>query len=253
MSWHATMAMSTKTAGMLGTSTRCALLAMTSSSHVPFAFVLTSVICDDFACDTRVTELPTEPMKRRVPPDTMNTVAVTRTAITADTGIQHTCAHHLTPTKITDNDTKQPITPDDANKTIKKLLDYVLQKTIETTNNTPDLDQKLQNTKPNASPTGIAWKQGITPTQNNLPNNIKATSRITRLIQHRTITERLSYLNNPNPNKKPPTITKLKANLGAVDKQMATIEITSDHKHATLNWKCWDRNLQLEFLIPENG
>lgn len=89
--------------------------------------------------------------------------------------------------------------------------------------------------------------------QNNLkllhrPTGVKALSRVEKLVQEKLVSEVTSYVNNPNPNKKPPTFYP-KVNLGAVDKQMATLSVEA--LELTLLWKVWDREFLFEFKLPD--
>lgn len=115
----------------------------------------------------------------------------------------------------------------------------------------PDIERAIRNTK-TKQPVGIAWKAGIRP-EMNLPENTSpiATSRIERLILHRTISEIMSYVNSTNPRKQAPTHEALKATLGAVDKQMATMTFSPETKQAFLRWKCWTKEVIISFDLPE--
>lgn len=81
----------------------------------------------------------------------------------------------------------------------------------------------------------------------NLPKRIKATSRIEKLIQYKLVSETASYILNPNPDKQKHSYSQV-LNLGAVDKQMATMSVVDDE--LTLIWKCWDAEYYLTFKIP---
>ena len=83
--------------------------------------------------------------------------------------------------------------------------------------------------------------------QSLLPREVKAQSRIERLVRHKVISEYSAYVLNPNPKKQPPSYYP-KVSLGAVDSQMATLSIVETM--ATLLWKVWDRELLLEFELP---
>ena len=60
-----------------------------------------------------------------------------------------------------------------------------------------------------------------------LPRTVKAQSRVQRLARHKLVSEVSSYVLNPNPRKQPPNFIP-KINLGAVDKQMATLSLDRD-------------------------
>lgn len=82
-----------------------------------------------------------------------------------------------------------------------------------------------------------------------LPKNVKAKSRIQELVLHKLISETVSYVNSPTQNKQSPTFAS-KINLGAVDAQMVRVFREPNSPSVFLQWKCWDKELLLEFTIP---
>jgi hypothetical protein len=80
-----------------------------------------------------------------------------------------------------------------------------------------------------------------------LPRNILVKARLEKLVQYKLISETASYVLNPTPNKKPPSINRT-INLGAVDKQMASISL--DGAELNLLWKCWDTEYYITFQLP---
>lgn len=80
-----------------------------------------------------------------------------------------------------------------------------------------------------------------------LPREILAKSRINELFLYKLMSEVASYSKNPNPNKQHPSFPKT-INLGAVDKQMASL--SREGNVLTLLWKCWSREYLIDFIIP---
>jgi len=81
-----------------------------------------------------------------------------------------------------------------------------------------------------------------------IANKVKAISRVEKLVQANLVSSVASHVSNPNPRKSTPTMSD-RLILGAVDKQMITMSIIG--KELTLLWKVWDKELLLEFEIPE--
>lgn len=97
-------------------------------------------------------------------------------------------------------------------------------------------------------PAEFARQQGIkTNLATSLPTLVKAKSRIEKLVQYKLISETSSYVNNPTPNKQEPSFGHT-LNLGAVDKQMASLSV--DKRELNLVWKCWDEEYYITFTIP---
>lgn len=80
-----------------------------------------------------------------------------------------------------------------------------------------------------------------------LPREVLAKSRINELFLYKLMSEVSSYAKNDNPKKEHPSFPKT-LNLGAVDKQMASL--SRDGKTLTLLWKCWATEYLIEFEIP---
>lgn len=160
---------------------------------------------------------------------------------------------HQRPISIIDAATNQSIDEDDFNRTsLIPLMEFVRQETQQlVTDKRDDIVRAIQ-TADVKQPVGIAWKNGIRP-EMSLPEGQKtlATSRIERLILHRTISEMASYLNSENPLKQEPAYDALKVTLGAVDKQMATMTFSDELHQMFLRWKCWNREVVITFDVPE--
>lgn len=97
-------------------------------------------------------------------------------------------------------------------------------------------------------PAEYARQKDYTYDSTRLPARVKAKYRINKLIQHKLVSETASYVLNPNPRKREHSFSET-INLGAVDKQM--VSLSTDDRTLTLVWKCWDRELLLEFTLPE--
>ena len=80
-----------------------------------------------------------------------------------------------------------------------------------------------------------------------LPREILAKSRINELFLYKLMSEVASYSKNSNPDKQHPSFPKT-INLGAVDKQMASL--SKEDNVLTLLWKCWSREYLIDFIIP---
>lgn len=98
------------------------------------------------------------------------------------------------------------------------------------------------------SPAEFARQKGINISGSDMPQEILGKSRINKLIGHAVISTVTSYSKNPNPKKQRPRIGPT-ANLGAVDKQLASLSI--EDNVLTLLFKCWDTEYLLEFNIPD--
>lgn len=91
-------------------------------------------------------------------------------------------------------------------------------------------------------------QRGIKSNAHLLPRKVKAKSRIEALILHKLVSEVSGYVLNSNSKKQKPSFGQ-KINLGAVDRQMASLSL--DGNVLTLRFKVWDRDLLLEFEVPE--
>lgn len=80
-----------------------------------------------------------------------------------------------------------------------------------------------------------------------LSREVKAVSRLEKLVQYKLVSETASYVANPTSNKQLPRFSAT-INLGAVDKQMASISL--DGSELNLLWKCWDKEYYITFSIP---
>lgn len=88
---------------------------------------------------------------------------------------------------------------------------------------------------------------GYTSNYADLSREVLAKSRVNELFLYKIMSEVASYAKNPNPKKEYPSFPRT-INLGAVDKQMASLSL--DGSVLTLVWKCWSREYLIEFNIP---
>ena len=167
--------------------------------------------------------------------------------------IQDGSLPHQRPIRIADAETGQEIPEADFNEnSLLPLMEFVRAETQQLVATQKDAITKAVNGADVKQPVGVAWKNGIRP-EMRLPEGEKilATSRIERLILHRTMTEMASYLRSDNPLKQEPTYDALKVTLGAVDKQMATMTFSDELHQMFLRWKCWNREVVITFDLPD--
>lgn len=88
---------------------------------------------------------------------------------------------------------------------------------------------------------------GYASSYGDLPREVLAKSRINELFLYKLMSEVASYSKNTNPKKQRPTFPKM-INLGAVDKQMASLSKVGNV--LTLKFKCWSREYLIDFIIP---
>lgn len=153
----------------------------------------------------------------------------------------------LTPTSIINTGTGEYLTPVEFARSVGSLMDFVVSETARLyEKHEAALNIDLQGYRGVPQPAEYARQHGIKGFLN-LTKNIKATSRIEKLIQYKLVSETASYILNPNPDKQKHSYSRV-LNLGAVDKQMATMSVVDDE--LTLIWKCWDAEYYLTFKIP---
>lgn len=155
----------------------------------------------------------------------------------------------LTPTSIINTLTGEYVSTNVLSEKVGLLIDVIV---AETARLYEEHETSLLKTLMDYTGTPVAaefarqkgYKTSFTKT---LPRNVIAKSRLEKLVQYKLISEISSYVLNPTPNKKPPTISNT-INLGAVDKQMATISL--DGSELNLLWKCWDAEYYITFQLP---
>ncbi|RAP51160.1 MAG: hypothetical protein BZ138_05820 [Methanosphaera sp. rholeuAM270] len=167
---------------------------------------------------------------------------------------QDGCLPHQLPAYVIDPETAEELDYETVVAIyIAPLLEYVREKTKNTiTADKQAIFDAIESEEKIKQPTGLAWKHGIRPDLSDAKDKgILATSRVEKVIQHRIVSEVQSYLANPNPDKAEPTFDALKANLGAADKQIATVTYDPELGKTLLYWKCWTRELLFIFDLPD--
>jgi hypothetical protein len=98
------------------------------------------------------------------------------------------------------------------------------------------------------APSEVGRQVGLSVELNKLPRNVKAKSRIERLVRYQTITNAKSYYKSNVATKQEPSFTPY-LNLGAVDAQMAVITLIANT--IRLSFKCWEDEYLLTFRVPD--
>lgn len=154
----------------------------------------------------------------------------------------------LKPVSVVDMITGEYLSKSEYEPVIENLLHYVTQATRSLyEENTEQLLSDLESFTGSANSFGR--QKGYRIDYTALPAKVKAKSRVQELVLHKLISETASYVSNPTENKQEPTFTH-KLNLGSVNDQMARVIREPDAPTLYLQWKCWDRELLLEFTIP---
>lgn len=99
-----------------------------------------------------------------------------------------------------------------------------------------------------SSPAEVGRQAGLVVDLTGLPREVKAKSRIERLVRYQVITSAKSYYESDVSTKQEPSFAPY-LNLGAVDAQMAILE--QEDNQLTLKVKLWDRELALKFTVPD--
>lgn len=166
-----------------------------------------------------------------------------KTQISAITGLK--------PYSCIDTKTGETISPAEYEPLIISLVEFVQkQATILINQQSKKLDKILSDPKCPKQAVGACQRYGISGDNSKLGKNILSKYRINRLIMHKAFTEYKSYFENEDPNKKFPTLN-YKINLGAIDKQMASLSFDQEHFVLVLQWKCWARDITLFFSLPK--
>lgn len=152
----------------------------------------------------------------------------------------------LRPISIWDARTGEALTANILEEDIDKLVSYVQGEVIRTFDaNHQTVIEHATYLKGSANSYGR--QLGYKSNAQTLPREVLAKSRINELFLYKLMSETASYARNPNPHKQYPSFPKT-INLGAIDKQMATL--SKEGTTLTLLWKCWSREYLLEFNIP---
>lgn len=154
----------------------------------------------------------------------------------------------LQPVSVVDVETGEYLSKSEYEPSLRSLIEYVTTATRSLySEHAQKLHQELETFKGSANSFGR--QKGYRIDYTVLPKNVKAKSRIQELVLHKLISETASYVNNPTQNKQSPTFMS-KINLGAVNAQMARVFREPNSSSVFLQWKCWDKELLLEFNIP---
>lgn len=153
----------------------------------------------------------------------------------------------LTPAQVVDVATGEVLSWEVARDTlIEPLIAWVRNETQRLYDEDPEkLLQDALNLKGSAD--YYARCAGYSTNWESLPREIKAKSRLGRLALAKLMSESASYARNPNPRKQPHRFSR-SINLGTVDAQMCRLDREGDC--LLLTWKCWDREIECEFLLP---
>lgn len=154
----------------------------------------------------------------------------------------------LQPYQVIDEETGEILDAGEWHANLLALMDYCQGKTVEVLDTYSCLMNVLLTAGEKiGAPTGFAWKYSIRPNLTDYPNDCLAASRVEKIIQHNAVSLYSSYYYNDNPKKNPPSASKL-INLGAADKQIASITI--EEHVLKLHFNCWNRHYVMYFLLP---
>ena len=153
----------------------------------------------------------------------------------------------LMPVQVVDVATGEVLSWETARDTlIEPLIAWVRDETQRLYDENPEkLLQDALNLKGSAD--YYARCNGYTANWESLPREVKAKSRLGRLAHAKLMSESASYARNPNPRKRPHRFSR-SVNLGTVDSHMCRLDREGDR--LLLTWKCWDREIECEFLLP---
>ena len=155
----------------------------------------------------------------------------------------------LKPVQIINLTTGELVSSNEHNAKVSQLVEYIATQTRDYyVQNSTKLEQDLLSDKRRIQPAEWARQNGYAlPNKSELPEGVKAVSRVEKLYQHKLVSEVLAYVANPNLRKQAPSFAP-KINLGAVDKQMCVLNIEDNQIH--LDFKVWDEHYLLTFNIP---
>ncbi len=153
----------------------------------------------------------------------------------------------LTPMSVVNTGTGEVLEWEDLQKSdLSSLLNWVFSETTRLyTTDKVRVHEVANGLKFNAAE--YARQAGFTADHMGLSRDVKAKSRLNKLVGYKLMSETASYERNPNPRKQPHAFNKT-TNLGAVDGQMASLE--REGNLLILTWKCWENEYEISFLIP---
>lgn len=152
----------------------------------------------------------------------------------------------LSPKAIWDVKTGEKLSLNVLQEDIESLCAFVQKETARVFEETTEkIIEDAEGLKGSANSYGR--QRGYTSNYGELPREVLAKSRINELFLYKLMSEVASYAKNDNPKKQCPTFPKT-INLGAVDKQMASVSLEGNV--LTLLWKCWSREYLIDFIVP---
>lgn len=153
----------------------------------------------------------------------------------------------MPPVQAWDINTGEELNLDEWSDPIQKLINYVQGEAQHIYESAPALiKDTVEGWTGSPQPAEFARKHGLS-TLTPPPVDVKAQSRIERLIRYNLITSVASHTHSDNPHKKEPGFPH-QINLGAADRQM--VSLSQEGNTLYLLWKVWDKELLLEFTIP---
>lgn len=154
----------------------------------------------------------------------------------------------LSPESIVDTRTGELVEQSKLDAALGKLAAFVQEQSQRLWDSRKDtLQEELEGIKA-TSPAEVGRQVGLNIELDKLPRDVKAKSRIERLVRYQTITSAKSYYESKVATKQEPSFSPY-LNLGAVDAQMAVIAIVGDT--IELTFKCWEDEYLLTFRVPE--
>lgn len=154
----------------------------------------------------------------------------------------------LKPFRVTDVVTGEIISHQALNITLGSLVEYCHEQTVSLyKNDSQKVLTDVLDYRSNANAFGRT--HGYASGYKDLPREVLAKSRINEIVLFKLISETATYVSNPNPRKQAHAFSRT-INLGSVDKQMASLAYHPEEESLTLLFKCWDKELLLEFTIP---
>lgn len=162
-------------------------------------------------------------------------------------GIITSAIPRLSPTLITNKVTGEIVSWEDyLNESLSPFLDWSLAETQrlyeQDTKKAHELAGNLT-----GSANSFARQNGYKVDYSTLPRGVKAKSRIAEIVYHKLMSETAAYEKNPNPKKQLHGFSRT-VNLGAVNKQMASLE--REGNELILTWACWENEYEYRFTLP---
>lgn len=154
----------------------------------------------------------------------------------------------LYPIQIIDASSGEIVDNEEFHYQLSKLSNYVLEESTRLWEYHKNSLCQTLSTINSKSPGEAGRLAGIHTNVQILPREIKAKSRIERLIRYQVITNARSYYGNTSLVKREPSFSPL-VHLAAVDTQMASINL--ENSLLNLTFKCWSREFIVIFRLPD--